>query len=292
MSIQVLHVDDEEDFLYTSKAILENISTDLIINSITNPNEVIEELEKNKYDILISDYQMIPLTGLELLTKLRQENYLIPIIIFTGRSREEVAIQALNLGANYYLTKGGDVKNTYSELLHIIQKEVSHSRTEQALNETRTAFQTIIDKTPFALSDDDWSEIKKELDLLSQTQEIEDYQSYFENNQALVNQIFGKIKVGHANESIRKLLGLDLTAQITGKILQEIIPLRIQIKLLLMVIEQQPQVELFEVLPVQGQKKYLQFMFSLVEGHQDTYDRVIVSIADVTNSTNYFFKKS
>jgi ActR/RegA family two-component response regulator len=47
-----------------------------------------------------------------------------PFIIFTGRDREAVAIEALNRGANRYLQKGGDIKSMSGTLAHAIKEEV------------------------------------------------------------------------------------------------------------------------------------------------------------------------
>ena len=40
------------------------------------------------------------------------------ILVFTGKGREEVAMEALNKGANYYLQKGVDVESMYGTLAH------------------------------------------------------------------------------------------------------------------------------------------------------------------------------
>lgn len=42
--------------------------------------------------------------------EVRSFNENIPFIVFTGRGREEVVIEALNNGADFYLQKGGDQK--------------------------------------------------------------------------------------------------------------------------------------------------------------------------------------
>ena len=60
------------------------------------------------YEVIVSDYQMPGMNGIEFLKRLRSQLGHIPFILFTGRGREEVAIEALNCGADFYLQKGGD----------------------------------------------------------------------------------------------------------------------------------------------------------------------------------------
>lgn len=60
--------------------------------------------------------------GLEFVQKLRECENKFQFIIFTGREREEVAIEALNRGANRYLQKGGDIKSMPLTLAHAIKE--------------------------------------------------------------------------------------------------------------------------------------------------------------------------
>jgi DNA-binding response OmpR family regulator len=75
---------------------------------------------------------MSELNGLEVLKKVRENNLDVFFIIFTGKGREEVVIDALNLGADYYLQKGLDIHISMTELINFINKEVN-KRSEKAL---------------------------------------------------------------------------------------------------------------------------------------------------------------
>ena len=103
--IRVLFVDNERGFLKTSKQILE-MQGPFQVDLATSVEEAYEKMETKEYDLIISDYQM-PKDGLDFLKELRSEGNNIPFILFTGKGREEVAIQALNLGADYYINKVG-----------------------------------------------------------------------------------------------------------------------------------------------------------------------------------------
>jgi PAS domain S-box-containing protein len=68
--------------------------------------------------------------GIQFLVEVRTHFGLIPFILFTGRGREEVVIQAINNGANFYLQKGGDPTSQFAELRHKILAAVEHRRAD------------------------------------------------------------------------------------------------------------------------------------------------------------------
>lgn len=85
------------------------------------------------YDAVVSDYEMPGMNGIEFLKTLRADGSDIPFIVFTGRGREEVVIEALNEGADYYLQKGGKPRPVFIELAHMIKQAVRKRRTESKL---------------------------------------------------------------------------------------------------------------------------------------------------------------
>ena len=90
-------------------------------------------LEGGVYDAVVSDYEMPEMNGIELLKTLRGKGSEIPFIIYTGRGREEVVIEALNEGADYYLQKGGKPRPVFTELVHKISQAVTKRQTEAKL---------------------------------------------------------------------------------------------------------------------------------------------------------------
>src|SRR3990172_2267015 len=97
--IRILHVDDDAVFLEVSKLILE-MEGKFEIDNVTSPEEAFQKLKKQAYDAIVSDYEMPSKNGLQFLKELREQGNTVPFAIFTGKSREEVAIKALNLGAD------------------------------------------------------------------------------------------------------------------------------------------------------------------------------------------------
>jgi len=143
--IKVLHVDDVPDFLALTKAFLERENVDFGIDTATSAEEGIELLKSAKYDVVVSDYKMPVMDGLEFLKTLRASGNTIPFIMFTGKGREEVAIEALNRGANHYLQKGTDIKSMYGTLAHVIRAEVAKTRAEDELQESEEKYRVLIE---------------------------------------------------------------------------------------------------------------------------------------------------
>jgi PAS domain S-box-containing protein len=130
--IRVLHVDDEPSFLKMAKQCLE-MQGPFQVDTASSVEEALGKMKKETYDALVSDYQMPGKDGLELLKELRQSGNTIPFVIFTGKGKEEVAIRALNLGADQYLQKTGDPETVYCELEHAIRRTVERKKAETAL---------------------------------------------------------------------------------------------------------------------------------------------------------------
>jgi PAS domain S-box-containing protein len=134
--IRALYVDDEIDLLDLGKIYLEE-SGDFSVDTVTSAAEALDILNRNQYDAIVADYQMPKMDGIEFLKRVRAANKTIPFILFTGRGREEVVIDALNNGADFYVQKGGDAASLFMELGHKIRQIVQMRRTERSLAENR-----------------------------------------------------------------------------------------------------------------------------------------------------------
>jgi PAS domain S-box-containing protein len=149
--VRVLLVDDDSGFLKITKQCLE-MGQDLLVDTALSVDEALTKLEKEKYDVVVSDYQMPEKDGLEFLKDLRRKGDTIPFVMFTGKGREEVAIKALNLGANQYLNKIGETETVYAELAHSITEMAKVRKSEEALRESEEKPRAIVSPSPDAIS--------------------------------------------------------------------------------------------------------------------------------------------
>jgi CheY-like chemotaxis protein len=121
--IRVLHVDDEPTDLEITRIFLRRAAKDNFdIVSVLSAEEALDKLEHEHFDVVISDYKMPGMDGIQLLDILRNnDNYEnIPFILFTGQGGVLVAAEALRKGADRYITKSGNPASQCTELTHAI----------------------------------------------------------------------------------------------------------------------------------------------------------------------------
>jgi len=142
----VLMVDDEPDLLDISKAFLEEDGR-FYVDTSASAVEALRDENIGRYDAIVSDYQMPEMDGIEFLKELRTNGINVPFILFTGRGREEVAIRALNTGADFYLKKGADVKSQYAELSNCIDHAVARYETDANTKYNLKRFRMLVEST-------------------------------------------------------------------------------------------------------------------------------------------------
>ena len=129
-SIRILYVDDELGLLEIAKLYLEE-SGEFSVTTIDSVSAALDLLGKEKFDVIISDYQMPDKDGIHFLVEVRTLFGTIPFILFTGKGREEVVIQAINSGVDFYLQKGGEPESQFAELSHKIKSAVLRKRSDE-----------------------------------------------------------------------------------------------------------------------------------------------------------------
>jgi PAS domain S-box-containing protein len=142
--IAVLHVDDEAEFLKSSKQLLEMQGV-FRVESASSVKEAKEKMEAKTFDVIVSDYIMPGKDGLEFLRELRESGNSIPFIVFTGKGREIVAIKALNLGADQYVNKIGNPETVYSELAHAIRTAVKAKKAEEEVRKSEAKYRGLVE---------------------------------------------------------------------------------------------------------------------------------------------------
>ena len=131
---KILYVDDEPGLLEIGKLFLEQ-GGKFSVDTITSAQSALTLMGSTSYDAIISDYQMPVMDGIAFLKKVRGTGNRIPFILFTGRGREEIVIQALNEGADFYLQKGGMPDAQFAELSHKTRQAVEHRRAESEIRD-------------------------------------------------------------------------------------------------------------------------------------------------------------
>lgn len=143
-TIRVLYVDDEPSLLDLGKLLLEE-SGDFKVTTSLSASEGIRLLEQQKFDVILSDYKMGDINGIEFLVEVRSRFRPIPFILFVGMGREDIVIMALNNGADFYLQKDGEPDLQFAELANKIKSVVLQSRADDALRMSEEKYRHIIE---------------------------------------------------------------------------------------------------------------------------------------------------
>ena len=147
--IRVLYADDEPALLEIAKIYLERTG-DFLVETYTSAVDVLNSPSILSCSVIISDYQMPEMDGITFLKEVRSRYGDIPFILFTGRGREEVVIDAINNGADFYLQKGGEPKAQFAELAHKIKQAYRRKQAESEVRDSERRLLDIIDFLPDA----------------------------------------------------------------------------------------------------------------------------------------------
>ncbi|NMB79294.1 MAG: PAS domain S-box protein, partial [Methanomicrobiales archaeon] len=145
----VLYVDDEPVLLELGRTFLE-MSGSLHVDTAISAAAAIAFLQDHRVECIIADYQMPEMDGIALLKYIRAHYGSLPFILFTGRGREEIVMEAINNGADFYLQKGGDPTSQFVELEYKTKLAIERRKTEDELRDSRQRMADIIDHLPDA----------------------------------------------------------------------------------------------------------------------------------------------
>lgn len=100
---KILVVDDDRNVLIVSVALLKEYG--YTVYTSDNPLTAIEMLKDTEFDLVLSDIKMPEMSGVELLSRIREFDPEIPVILMTGFAELDMAINAVKQGAFDFITK-------------------------------------------------------------------------------------------------------------------------------------------------------------------------------------------
>ncbi len=106
LKMSILIVDD----FATMRRILKNILRQIGFSNIFEADDgktALKELKKNKFDMILSDWNMPEMSGLELLKAVKSDDELkdIPYIMVTAEAQKDNIVEAVKAGVNSYVVK-------------------------------------------------------------------------------------------------------------------------------------------------------------------------------------------
>ncbi|MBE9504065.1 MAG: response regulator transcription factor [Proteobacteria bacterium] len=128
---KVLIVDDERMICDTLGLILSRKGIN--INTALSGQDAIRQIKKNDYNLIILDFSLPDIDGLNVLTQLKHIKPDTPVIFMTGYGSETVSIKAFKLGVSDYFIKPFNPKELGDRVLQIVRSEVTNQTNNTAI---------------------------------------------------------------------------------------------------------------------------------------------------------------
>jgi len=139
-NIRILYIEDDPGLSELFKFVIESLG--YAVDLASNGTEGLSLTSENPYDIIVIDYQLPDMTGIDIARKLLADDPVRPLLMVTGKGNERVAVEALQLGISDYIPKGGEkvyleyIPNKIVHLLETAKLKREQIATELALRQS------------------------------------------------------------------------------------------------------------------------------------------------------------
>lgn len=121
MNMHVLIVDDYKTMLRIIRNLLRQLGF-VNIDEATDGSMALQMLRNGNYGMVISDWNMEPMTGLQLLREVRSDDHLkaLPFIMVTAESKSENVVAAKQAGVSNYIVKPFNAETLKSKIVSVL----------------------------------------------------------------------------------------------------------------------------------------------------------------------------
>jgi len=216
----LLIVEDEEGIVQFLKQGLEEEGYK--ITAATNGKAGLEAFNDGKFDLLLLDWMLPKMTGLELCKAIRQMNTKVPILFLTAKDTVQETVEGLKAGANDYIKK----PFSFDELVERIKVQLRDQPKDEILQ--LGPIEINLQKHQVTVDKKEVSFTQKEFDLLhylvknkgkvcSRTQSIQDvWDIHFEDDTGVIdvfmNAIRKKLNLNVEEDFIKTIRGVGYIA--------------------------------------------------------------------------------
>jgi FixJ family two-component response regulator len=117
-----------------------------------NGKETVLKILLNSNMLMLLDYSLPDMNGVQLINELREKRCEIPFIVITGRGNEEIAVEMMKLGAKEYLIKDTNLLNMLPVIVNKVIKDIENEKklmeAEMVIQEKSYLNQIILDRMP------------------------------------------------------------------------------------------------------------------------------------------------
>jgi two-component system, response regulator RpfG len=124
----VLIIDDQSTGRAILEQIIQQIAENIVVIPFASPQEALHWLADNDPDLIVTDYRMPDMNGIEFIQQVRQQSHCqnVPIMMITVVSEKEVRYEALDAGATAFLTRPIDQIECRTSCRNLLQMHEQH----------------------------------------------------------------------------------------------------------------------------------------------------------------------
>ncbi len=120
---RIFIVDDNTLGLSARKSLLRELGHDVL--TTRSPNEALELCERNTFDVIVTDYRMPDMNGVEFIARLRKNGKLVPVVLVSGFT-DALGLNEENTGADVVIQKSAsEVNHLIRAINRLLKKQVA-----------------------------------------------------------------------------------------------------------------------------------------------------------------------
>ncbi|HII99278.1 MAG TPA: PAS domain S-box protein [Methanoregula sp.] len=157
--ISVLFIDDNTDLLLQIRTFLEKTG-DLRIDSAHSIRQAAEKLKTRSFDVIITYGEITEVNGVEFVSEmngieflkyLRSQGILTPVILYSRKGKNKLALTELSNGTELSLPKDGDIRPALFEMVTLIKGTMLRKKAERELKAQNEQLSAILSSTPLGI---------------------------------------------------------------------------------------------------------------------------------------------
>ncbi len=123
---KILLIEDEDDIRELVK--IQISKEDILVDEAKDGNEAYDKILKNRYDLIVMDWMIPKISGLEIVSWIRKlgiEHKDVPILMLTAKSDPEDIVLGLEVGADDYVVKPFDFDVLNARIKNLLKRDIS-----------------------------------------------------------------------------------------------------------------------------------------------------------------------
>ncbi len=153
--LNIVIIEDQRCHFELIKRTLKKSFPNILLHHFEEAGAFLEKFDEIKADIIITDFIMADMDGIELLEILNNDGSDIPVIMITGQGDETIAVRAMKLGVKDYIVKSDNFFNLLPNIVEktVIEQDVTKKleESEQALHASEEKFKRIFEESPIGI---------------------------------------------------------------------------------------------------------------------------------------------